>query len=107
MLDLLLPAFQAGIDMMQRMEAGRSAMIAVFDGGRDRVSFGIRTKAWSSTATESSSNSRPAIRAVAPCRSLWSVSHGCGRQPRWGVPSPRWTRATVAIGCRRAICRLV
>ena len=36
-LDLLLPAFQAGIDMVQRMEAGRSAMMAVFDGGRDAV----------------------------------------------------------------------
>jgi hypothetical protein len=27
-LDLLLPAFQAGIDMVQRMEAGRGAMMA-------------------------------------------------------------------------------
>lgn len=37
LLDLLLPAFQAGIDMVQRMEAGRGAMMAAFDGGRDAV----------------------------------------------------------------------
>jgi DNA-binding CsgD family transcriptional regulator len=36
LLDLLLPAFQAGIDMVQRMEAGRGDD-AAFDGGRDAV----------------------------------------------------------------------
>jgi DNA-binding CsgD family transcriptional regulator len=36
-LDLLLPAFEAGIEMVQRMEAGRGAMIAAFDRDRDAV----------------------------------------------------------------------
>jgi DNA-binding CsgD family transcriptional regulator len=37
LLDLLLPAFQAGIDMLQRMDAGRGAIMAAFDRSRDAV----------------------------------------------------------------------